>query len=435
MINLNKLILALAAISMLCASTVKAQNHLKQTVIVSGGSFANPNNYVRLATYNQGTKKYTVIDSIKGLSTYSALVDSGIAYYTADSVLVSADIDKKARKSSVGSKGCTYMAFYKNYILVTHSYGTTSDYVTVYNKKNLALVKKITGISQSTNDIVVVGDTAYVSTPGPYTALKGSISVIDLKNMVLKREIDLDTMGAGLGRIFSDGKFIYTVAWPKNAIISLEVKTGKLATTLFSATSSIGDGYTMVNDTLFLSVNYSRLSAYKTSTKAILSKTFFDFTSLPKVYGKIANVACVCYEPSTRQFFVTTTDYAAFGRGYIVSSAGVISDSFTTGVSPQAIAFDYGIRPSSGIEDQRLSDLHVALYPIPASGTLYVGMPDANEALVSITDLSGRVLAQQSLGSGHGFTLALPVQNMANGVYLLSYRTAEGTFTGKFIKQ
>jgi hypothetical protein len=434
MINLNKLFTAIAAVCMLCSSSLYAQTHLKQVVVVSGGNFADPNNFVRLATYNTSTRKYSVIDSIKALSTYAALMDSGMAYYTADTFLVAVDIDKKVKKGTAISKGYTNMALYKNYLLVTRSYSATSNYVQVYNKKTLAFVKNITGISQNTDDIVVVGDSAYVSTPGSFTALKGSLSVIDLKNMVLKREVNLDTMGAGLGRVFSDGKYIYAINWAKNGIVSMNINTGAVAIKYLSSANSIGDGYTMVNDTIYLSVNYTKLSAYKTSTQAVLSKTFFDFTTLPKVYGKTANIAAVDYEPLSKQFFVTTTDYATFGRGYVVSAAGAITDSFRTGISPQAMALDYGSR-TAGIEEQKAADITIAVYPNPASSLLYVGMPDGKEATLSITDLNGRVLAQQMLGNGHGFTYSFPVQNLANGVYLLSYRTEMGVFTSKFIKQ
>jgi hypothetical protein len=91
----------------------------------------------------------------------------------------------------------------------------------------------------------------------------------------------------------------------------------------------------------------------------------------------------------------------------------------------------------AGVEQLINSDLDVSLYPNPATDQLYLDVNlNANGMLYTgIRDLSGRMVLEQTKAGRKGLNqLAMPLGNLAKGMYLLEVSDGSGKFRRTFVK-
>lgn len=87
----------------------------------------------------------------------------------------------------------------------------------------------------------------------------------------------------------------------------------------------------------------------------------------------------------------------------------------------------------ASVEESTIENVNV--YPNPATDVLNVAFEAKNaDYTVSLTDLSGRTMVSNTLTSLSGAqSLALPVADLANGNYILTISSEEGTYTQKVV--
>jgi hypothetical protein len=89
----------------------------------------------------------------------------------------------------------------------------------------------------------------------------------------------------------------------------------------------------------------------------------------------------------------------------------------------------------TGINDTK-ADAELSVYPNPSNGTLFINttMQQAQNISLQVTDVTGAVvkqLANGALFSGNQ-TLAVNMNDLSNGMYMVRLTTAGGTTTKKF---
>jgi len=92
---------------------------------------------------------------------------------------------------------------------------------------------------------------------------------------------------------------------------------------------------------------------------------------------------------------------------------------------------------ATGVNDIAGNNTRVVLYPNPANDQLNIVL-DATQAgmhNVTVTDLAGKVLYNQTIGVNGLQNLTVPVSNFANGLYLVSIEANGNRSVQKFVKQ
>ncbi len=424
-----------ALVLLLPFPTATAQSFkTNQVIVASGGQFGNPNNYVRIGAYNPNTKVYTVFDSIRAASTKTVITDGKFTYLTADTLLVKYDIDNHTRMAVTpkSTTGLSYLATYKNYVIATRGYGAGSDFVKVYNNTDLTEAFTITGISDQAAGIVVVGDTAYVAVAGPYNKDTGTIAVIDLVNMQLKREIMLDTLGAQIGRIFTDGTNVYAVNSKRNVITTYNVATCALTHKIGYNSYPSGFGVGLDDNKVFMDFGYSGIGYYDIEGDAFSQQLLVNYNKIPGISTFSNFISGAAIDTLNNLFYVSATNYASTGETYIFNTMGEMIDTFAVGVSPEAIAVDY--RSTVGIQkSSSKGNLLVNAYPNPAKNTLYIGAENLTNAIITVTDISGKVVMQQNVENNP--ITQINIQHLPAGLYIINVKADQANGVQKFIKQ
>lgn len=95
---------------------------------------------------------------------------------------------------------------------------------------------------------------------------------------------------------------------------------------------------------------------------------------------------------------------------------------------------DYCLRVGDNLVDAPAMETEapaLRLWPIPAIDVLHVEVPDADDILFKIKDLSGRLILAGNLGA----SMQIDLSGLAKGAYLLEIHTAGKASTGLFIRQ
>jgi hypothetical protein len=80
----------------------------------------------------------------------------------------------------------------------------------------------------------------------------------------------------------------------------------------------------------------------------------------------------------------------------------------------------------AGIDSKQV----LKLWPNPAREVLYLQSDRLSDAQITVNDLQGRILLSETLSSN-----SLNISQLQTGLYLLTLKTPESIYTGKFIKQ
>lgn len=332
------LIFSIAILSFI-NSFAQLQNH--QVIVVSGGSFSNANEQVRIGSYKPFNKKYYQFDSIDGNFTNVALVDNGKLYVNAVDILYKYDLDTYKRELQATIPGVAAAAIHGNKIVVARNYGTSENYVQILNKTNLSFITSIPQVSDECNSVVIVADTAYVSVPGNWMSTVGKIAMINLVNNTFIAEIDLGTNGAGIGSLFVKGNTIYSVN-TENKIITKFNTLDRNFTHNILATANLSAAAGVWGDTLYASLEGSTWSAENIGT---LSLSSFTAINTKKIIGNFSNSLL---DTVSAKLFCAKTDFSSYGDFLVYNTNGNRLDSIRVGVSPDAFALDF--RTNAGLD-------------------------------------------------------------------------------------
>ena len=139
----------------------------------------------------------------------------------------------------------------------------------------------------------------------------------------------------------------------------------------------------------------------------------------PQFYGSLDRVGVVAYIQNTETKEIVQATYASANGGWSQTSAWIYTE------------------PTAN-ESRREAAADIKLYPNPAGETATLSFRPLNDhrLTVSIINLQGRVLSRQTVqGTTESQTLALPVANLTEGLYIVCIESAEGRTSIKLLKK
>lgn len=415
------------------AMAVNAQQpQLNQVIILNEGPFGGP---VTIGSYDPVSKNYSVFDTIAARFASDVLIENGIIYVAADTLLIKYDADTKQQLDMQTVPGIRELATWNNQLLATRGdYVFVPTYFQVYDKNTLDLIYEIDTISGDAAEVKVVGDTAYVAV-NDFGSM-GKLAVIDLNNQVLDREIDLgpDGLNPENVEIGKNGK-IYTVNsldWSDISVTKYDVnsstfqsiKLGASSGCGASALSHMGQIYFQQGDNFngTTEILERNLGVYDAQT----SLGFWDTLMVNKqIYG-------MGIDSVNGRIYLSATDFFSFGKIFLFDFYGNATDSFDVGITPGSIAMD--VRTAVGENEFSGNAPAFSVYPNPNNGKFNVW----TEAEVSVDDklivrnLLGQIIYQAGFS---GKSVSIDLEKESPGVYSVEMKTANGSVTKKLIKQ
>lgn len=405
----------------LCCSYAFAQNTVKQAIIASGGNYSDPANKIKLFTYNPGTKQLSAFDSIPGRFARDIVVDEGIAYISADSMLYTYDLNTHKRKDSIVLNGLNRMHIHNNYLIVSRWYPATSNFIQILDKRNLNLVYNDNIVSSSTNGITVLKDTAYIAVNAFDS---GKVAVISLSGSApsFVKQITLDTLAKLTDDIFNNGNNLVTLSYPYgadyNTITSYNLADGKAK---YDTMKSAMDGIVLLNNQLY--ANFGKgLQAYNIATD-----------SFGAVVSNL-NYYRGSYDSVNSNFYLIDINFTSNNKIYVINRNGQSIDTFEVGMSTEAVAFDY--TNTSGIkESQIIRKEFISVYPNPSNGIINLVSEKTGRHKLLMKDITGRTVIEKTISLNSSIPEKLNIENLPKGIYLLSLINGNESSIIKIVKE
>ena len=426
----------LTAVALLMSvQAIFAQNpgtiDVNQVLVVSGGAFNNPDDFVTVGTYKPKDGSNTVFNTIFNQSVQSAVVYDHYLYVAAQDSIVAYDIDTYERVAITFAHGVNQLAATEDKLVASLWYPNTGDFVKIYNRSDLTEQAVITEVSDEAAGIAIYENKAYVAVPGGWAATTGKLAVINLEDNSFVEEIDLGTEGAGINNVYvyeeNDNHYLVTVnktPWGGTAgyITKIDLADMSFSSTMVGVTLGKGVGFVNDDATLYALIN-GGIGSINVADGSVSDTVI--------VAAPAMSIAGAAYDKVHLQFYVATTDYAAVGEGTIYSMDGVATGNFDAGIAAEAVVIDY--RDFEGVNETFASDAF-AFYPNPTSGEVMIANPDRLAVeKIAVSDLTGRVVMTESVSATSQLTIDLSELN--NGMYLVSVIGKGKVFTTKVVKR
>ncbi len=382
---------------------------------------------VTLGSFDPATGSYQTVAAIAGPRFGSdVLVDEGSVYVAADDRVLRFDADSYQQTGEALVSGARKLAIWGDALLITRGeLGGLPHYFEARDKSTLELLWTIDpadGLDMSAEDVIVVGDKAYLAVNNAFdwSNLAGKVGVVDLLTQTYGYEVDLGADGLNPEKLFvNDGS---VMAFCNNDFTRSSISRVGLGTTpdlqytVVVAQNSGCAASAMVeaeDKVYFLEYAQNELARFDVAS-AMVSDTL---SGSPAVYGLIE-------DPINGVLYATTTDFFSAGEFHVLSLDGQVTSSVPAAVSSGNLALD--IRLSTGVEEPQPTRL--VAYPNPASDELIVSL--AAPAAFSVLDATGRTVIQDSArASGQH---RIEIASLPAGLYTL---LVEGAGTLRFTKR
>jgi len=405
---------------MFWATSMWAQSP-RQVILVNGNVYMD-GNQATVARYDITTSTYQVFDSIPARFVSDIIISGSSAFVAADTLIVRYDIDTYQATAQVRLPGVRKLVLYGNQLWASTGYGGDSLRLRAFDASTLQPLLQISGTSGDCEGIVVHGDSLYAAVPGAWGSTSGKVAVVDLLQPALVAEIDLDSMGRGIDRMYLAGGKLWTV----NSIAYANP---------WGVVSEINlDDFNIVHHRVELNTLHSpgiyQNSLYlRRGTDGVFQ---FDPTT-----GQVSdslvvsgNFAAGVIDSLSGEWYLTQTDFFSFGRLIRFSAAGVGIDTVEVGISPEALAIDY--RTPTGEHDAQANPVWKA-WPNPVSNHLHLHFGEhIRSGLVEIFDLQGNKLMQQQLINNQ--SVVLSVDSLPKGVFCVRVSGPKSPFNFKIVK-
>lgn len=401
---------------------------LNQVIVVSGGIYSNPDDFVTTWSLAPEEANLFQFDEVRTHSTQSALVHDDHLYVAAMDSLVMYDLNTLERLAITAVEGVNFMAVYNNWLFVSRQFPAEAHFVQVFNRNTLDFSHNISQISDESAGMRIMGDKVYVAVPGSWMSTQGRLAILDAETAQFEEEIALGESAMGIHSLYPYNGFLLSVnksAWDSNTGTLSLINTEDKTYSHFDFNHAIGYGIAVDGDLLYClldeGIGSINLSTMEVATHAIVP----DPGSSAFVY-----FAAVAFDSLSNHFYATTTDYVTFGQGYKYNLEGELINTFDIGVSAEAIAFDY--RDATTLfAHHAAADLK--LFPNPASNLLHLSIARQTGLWhYTLSDLNGRSLKQGSLDTHHR---SIDISAFRSGIYLIEVQDAHGQkYRQKFIK-
>jgi hypothetical protein len=404
--------LLVAAFVLLVFTNLEAQNYVVREVVVgSGGNYSDPEDYVEISTYNPAGGAMYNFGSILTQSIQDMIIDGGNLYVAAQDSIAKFNLSTYTRVAIVSAPGVNKLAIYNNKLLATFAYPNTSDFLKVYYADNLDYISSVSQISDEAAGMLVLDDLLYVAVPGGWMSTSGRIALIDLTELFFLKEVNLGTEAAGISNLYLYDNQIITVnksAWGVNSGYLTKLNTTLSQFTHTQIPYAVGAGVGLLNQNLFLQMD-GGIGEVSLSDMTLVNASVVETAAM--------SIAAAVLDTVNQLFYVTTTDYASVGAGYVFNMNGENVASFETGISPEAMAINYKV--SSGIIEQ-IAAYTIEAWPNPAKGFCQLTFPkELDGAQWSVTDVQGRSILKGKLDITQK-SILLDFSTIESGLYFVS---------------
>ncbi|PKP31438.1 MAG: hypothetical protein CVT99_08830 [Bacteroidetes bacterium HGW-Bacteroidetes-16] len=407
----------LAAVMLLTCPYLGAQSFtVKQVMIGSGGSYANPADFVELSSYDPVSDQSVNFGTVFTQSVQDMMINDGFLYVAAQDSIAKYNANTFQRIAVTAAVGVNKLAVYQNKLMATFAYPVTENFVREFDASDLTFLGSIADISDESAGMLIVGNRLYVAVPGGWTSTTGKMAMIDLDSFELIDEVDLGSEAMGIYNLYLANNQIVTVnrsAWGTTTGNLTTINTDLSDFTHYAYTESIGAGIGVYDNLLYTQMN-NGIGSVNLETMELEKSTVVEPFAMSIAAAKLDTVNGL--------FYITTTDYSALGAGFIYNLAGEEQNTFDAGISAEAIAIDY--RSSVGVREIN-TQIALRAYPNPTHDVCQISLPDELAgAQWKICDLQGRIYLEGSTALNRK-TLDLDMQSLQKGMYLITLRNSQ----------
>ena len=381
---------------------------------------------VTLDTYDPVSGTYQTAVTIVGPRFGSdVLVDQGHVYVAADDRILRYDADSYTELGMQPVQGVRKLAIWGDKLLLTRGeLGGLSHYFEVRDKVSLDLLwtlEPTDGLTRSAEDVVVIGDKAYLAVNNSFDwdNLSGLVGVVDLIGQSYGPEIDLGPDGLNPEKLFVSNGALHAFNnkdFTGSSISTIDVNVGSLTHTVNVALNSGCAASVMAEEKIYyMEYDQGLLARYDIASASITD----TLIGSPAVYGLLD-------DPINGVIYATTTDFLSTGELFVLDLEGQVISSVTAGVSAGNMALD--VRSSTGIAARSTDQFGV--FPNPATEEVFLELgPRAGSVGVTITDATGRVVLRSTKPATARQRVALG--GLVPGAYAIS---VAGVGTARFTK-
>ncbi|MDO8896518.1 MAG: T9SS type A sorting domain-containing protein, partial [Bacteroidales bacterium] len=410
--------------------SAKPQQTLHQLIVVSGGAFSNPNDFVSLSAYFPTTTFQNNFGEILTQAVQHAVVDGERLYVTATDSLIVFDLNNYQKLSAIPISGPRKMLVDGDFLYVSIQYPEIQDFIRVYNKHSLELISVIAQVSGEAAGMINYDGKIFVAVPGDWTSLVGKLAILNASNSSFIEEINLEGLGIGIHDLFIyNGNVVTVNRSPWGSVSGILTFFNPISKQVdhYTFPYTFGKGIAVHNNILYLVMN-NGIGSIDLNTRLVVNPSIVsDPGSANFIY-----FADVVYDDISNLFYATTTDYFSFGAGHVFNLSGVQIANFTAGISPETLALDF--RNVSGLitQDKNL----VSVYPNPVQERINLRNESSDAILeIQITSISGKNVFQKTFTNSVE-NEAIVVSELSIGVYILVVSFENGKKSRvKFVKQ
>lgn len=157
-------------------------------------------------------------------------------------------------------------------------------------------------------------------------------------------------------------------------------------------------------------------------------------TELIRNPGSYKYIISATVDTLNKIIYANEGDYVTSGTCLVATLAGDSVTTYSTGISSEALAVDYRIAPA-GFDNPTMDHLMLTLFPNPVSEQLTVQL--MNQQVIKgimVTDMMGRMVINKPVDDQKN-TATILVNSLPAGLYSVTVRTSDDSFSGKFLKQ
>lgn len=382
---------------------------------------------VTLGSYDPASGSYQNVATIEGPRFGSdVLVDEGVVFVAADDRVVRFDADTYQPLGEAMVNGVRKLAIWGDALLLTRGeLGGLSHYFEARDKSTLDLLWTIDpadGLSMSAEDVIVLGDKAYLAVNNAFdwSNLAGKVGVVDLVAQTYGNEVDLGPDGLNPEKLFvkeGDVLAFCNTDFSRSSIsrVAINAAPSLTYTTVVAENSGCAASALVeaADKVYFLEYAQNELVRFDLASAAVSD----TLVGSPSIYGLIE-------DPINGVLYATTTDFFSAGDFHVLSLDGQVVSTLTAAVSSGNLALD--VRLSTSTETIHAAAMSV--YPNPAADELFVSLPSASA--IDVLDGTGRLVHRE--GARIAGKRRIGIGHLPAGLYTL--RTESG-ITHRFSKR
>ncbi|MGH1336639.1 MAG: T9SS type A sorting domain-containing protein [Aureispira sp.] len=419
-------------------AAINAQN--ESIIVVNGGLFGSTTNYANPTIQNLSPTA-SPADSLGTIGTNSIqdiLIDSNFAYVAAQDSIVKYDWTTRTRiaAAAFGGVSTVKLALYQDKLLVGNFYlpfGSTAPYpnnLRIFDANTMAFIDSVPAITKPTEDILVIGDYAYIAQNHVKTSgfgdTLGYLTIYDIQADTIVSNDTLGLAGEEIGRLVTKNGVLYALNGASNTISEYAIATG--AATTYAAgvdlkPASYGPTAFEGNGVWYFPYD-SGIGSYDLTTGTAVSH-----------HVTYLGNSAFAFNPANNTFCVATTNFGnqTVNTGIVYDLQGDSLYSFDVGFSPEALVVVSNTLLNTVIVPAEGEELNYTLAPNPTSNQLTVSLDKAQLVRLEVINQIGQsMLVEQSYQK----ETTLDVSHLPTGTYWMVVIDEKGRMrTQGFVKQ